>query len=104
MYYRMSKLPYMEAEMRFKVEGKGAVRPTVFNVIGHTKYDSSMKSLGGLVKEAKSHANVGSPVEHARGLNTERHIVGKNATKVSGQHFGQVPYAGAYMSPLGKRL
>lgn len=104
MYYRMSKLPYMEAEMRFKVEGKGAVRPTVFNVIGHTKYDSSMKSLGGLVKEAKSHSKVDSPVEQARGLNTERHIIGKNATKVPGEHFAQVPFVGMYMGTLGKRL
>lgn len=104
MYYRMNKLPYMEAEMRFKVEGKGAVRPTVFNVIGHTKYDSSMKSLGGLVKETKSNAKVPSPVEHNKGLNTERHIVGKNATSLPGSHFSQVPYAGMYMATLGKRL
>ena len=101
----MNSLPYMESDMRVEMRGKGAPKRTVFNVIGHTKYDSKMRSLGGLVKNPKTKAHVPPPQVSARSVpNTERHIIGMNKTAVSGEHYGQVPYAGAYMKHLGKRL
>lgn len=101
----MNKLPYMESEMRVEMKGKGAPRPTVFNVIGHTKYDSKMKSLGGLVKAPRTKVSVPKAEVSARGVpNTDRHIIGMNKTNLPGEHYSQIPFAGAFMKHLGKRL
>jgi hypothetical protein len=86
--------------------GKGAPQPTIFGVLGHTKDDSYMKSLGGLVvTKSKS-----SGMNPAKGINrvvrqTEHHLEGAgHATAVSGAHYGQVPYAGQYMKTAGARV
>lgn len=92
----------MPREMR----GEGAPRPTIPGVLGETKESGKMKSLGGLVEHAPS-APVpkGTVTKHSEHIETDRHICGQPAkTKIPGQHYGQVPYAGKYMSDKGHRL
>jgi len=99
----MSDLPYMKNNsMRSEMAGKGAPRPTIFNVIGETKYDPLTRSLGGLVKDTKSSVAVkGSALMNPSGMKTENCIIGKNASKVPGRHMAQVPYAGKFMYNVG---
>jgi hypothetical protein len=64
------------------------------------------KSLGGLVKES---TNVSAPKVAMKASkepkNTDRHILGKAAkTPIPGEHLGQIPFAGQYMSHVGKSL
>lgn len=103
----MEKTPYLKVvdEPR-KMKGKGAPRQTVFGVLGHTKDDSEMRSLGGLVADTKASAPIPKgTVTHGDRMKTERHITGPaSKTHVSGEHYGQVPYPGAYMGDLGHRL
>jgi hypothetical protein len=87
--------------------GVGAPKPTIFGVLGHTKMESSTKSLGGLVQTKTKGA---SPVDSSESIysvkrQSDHHIEGAGrATAVSGQHYGQVPYAGKYMKPLGTKV
>lgn len=86
--------------------GRGAPQPTIFGVLGHTKADSSSKTLGGLV-QTKSRASGINPAERVTSVReqSEHHLEGAGrATAVSGQHYGQVPYAGKYMKPLGSKV
>ena len=86
--------------------GKGAPQPTLFGVLGHTKYDSANKTLGGLVQESSSEKgkNPSEPVKMVA-KQTDHHLEGAgHSTAVSGQHYGQVPYAGKYMKSVGERL
>jgi hypothetical protein len=86
--------------------GKGAPTPTIFGVLGHTKDDSYMKSLGGLVM-TKTKGRSENPT---KGINrvvrqTDHHLEGAgHATAVSGAHYGQVPYAGQYMKSVGSKV
>ena len=99
----MSDLPYMKNNsMRYEMAGKGAPKPTIFNVIGETKYDPLTRSLGGLVKDTKTSVKVKDPLQRASGFQTENCIVGKNASKVPGRHMGQVPFAGKFMYNVGE--
>ena len=86
--------------------GRGAVQPTIFGVLGHTKYDSSSKTLGGLV-QTKTKGKSINPAESVKSVHhqTDHHLEGAGrATAVSGQHYGQVPYAGKYMKPVGSKV
>ncbi len=86
--------------------GRGAPQPTIFGVLGHTKMDSSSKSLGGLVIKTSSGKSI-NPSEniHKVAKQTDHHLEGAGrATAVSGEHYGQVPYAGKYMKPLGAKV
>ena len=86
--------------------GKGAPQPTIFGVLGHTKYDSTNKTLGGLVIES-SGASAKNPSESVKSVakQTDHHLEGAgHSTAVSGQHYGQVPYAGKYMKQAGDSL
>jgi hypothetical protein len=90
------------------VEGKymmrGGVRDTLFGLIGATTGQSYTKSLGGLVEHSPS-GKVPSDLKKEKVADgTERHIGGKNATKIPGSHHGQVPYPGVYMKAVGKKL
>jgi hypothetical protein len=90
------------------VEGKymmkGGVRDTLFGLIGATTGQSYVKSLGGLVEHSPS-GKVPSDLKKEKVADaTERHIGGKNATKIPGAHHGQVPYPGVYMKSVGKKL
>lgn len=101
------EIPYLSViDMPRRMSGKGAPSQTIFGILGRTMYDSESKSLGGLVRES---TDVKAPKvsEKASSLekNTERHIVGKpSKTHIPGVHQGQVPYAGAFMSSVGKGL
>ena len=93
-------------DMPRRMSGKGAPSQTVFGVLGKTMEDPYSKTLGGLVKES---TKVSAPKVAVKASkepkNTDRHIIGKpSKTHISGEHFGQVPYAGQYMAGAGKRL
>lgn len=104
--------PYLEVvNRRFEMKGEGAPKETVFGVLGHTKPDSKMKSLGGLVQNTKPSASMPKEMvmsekkAMASHLQTDRHILGAPPkTHIPGAHFGQVPYPGHFMSALGQRL
>jgi hypothetical protein len=102
-----SEIPYLAVvDNPRRMSGKGAPEPTIFGVLGRTMYESSNKTLGGLVKESTSvkAPKVAEPASK-QPKNTERHIIGKAAkTDIPGVHMGQVPYAGMYMSAVGSRL
>lgn len=99
--------PYLEVvdEPRM-MRGEGAPRSTVFGVLGRTKESGKMKSLGGLVHRAPTEKVPKGTVEHhAKLLMTERHVTGPaSKTRICGEHYGQVPYPGAFMAHLGHRL
>ena len=101
------EIPYLRVvDNPRRMGGKGAPEPTVFGVLGRTMYESSSKSLGGLVKESTNvkAPKVSEPASKV-GKNTERHIIGKaSKTHIPGVHQGQVPYAGVYMSAVGGAL
>ncbi len=103
----MSEMPYLRViDEPFRMKGAGAPRDTVFGVLGKTKEDSKMRSLGGLVAYSKPSAPLpkGNLEHHPREV-TERHIIGPpSKTHIPGAHFGQVPYPGQFMSHMGKVL
>ncbi len=89
-----------------RMGGKGAPRDTLFGVIGHTKESGMMKSLGGLVIGTTKDA---SPAKSAHKAHvhpdTEKNLTaGQHKTAIPGAHFGQIPFAGAYMKAVGARL
>ena len=113
---RASKMPvpYLEVQdPKIMMAGKGAPRSTVFGVLGRLPKNEEhvgVKSLGGLIKDSKvGHSLPGTymsekAAERSVGL-TSRHILGKAAkTHIPGVHHGQIPYAGYYMSAVGKSL
>ena len=91
------------------VEGKyamkGGVRDTLFGLIGATKGHTEVKSLGGIVDGGAPSAKKPSGLKKEKVADvTERHIGGKNATHIPGEHHGMVPFPGAFMARLGKKL
>lgn len=87
------------------MRGQGAPKSTVFGVLGMTKESPYMKSLGGLVRRAPTKAIPKGTIEKEAGMMSERGAVGMvPRTHIPGQHHGMVPYAGEYMSHLGKEL
>lgn len=107
----MEDTPYLQVVgMPREMGGAGAPKPTVFGVLGHTQYDPLSRTLGGLVSSTRTS---GGPVpKHksiysntVKGMKTERNIAGKTGkTHIPGVHHGQVPYAGKYMSDVGKMV
>jgi hypothetical protein len=103
----MHKHPYLHVVDEPRVmKGPGAPRQTVFGVLGHTKDDSEMKSLGGLVRDTRDKkVHKGEVEKVSPKLMTERHITGPaSKTKIPGAHYAQVPYPGKFMSDVGGRL
>jgi hypothetical protein len=91
------------------VEGKymmkDGVKDTLFGLIGATKGHTEIQSLGGIVDGGKPDAAKPSGLKKEKVADaTERHIGGKNATKIPGSHHGQVPYPGKYMKAVGPKL
>ena len=92
------------------VEGKyamksGANQDTLFGLIGQTKGHTKIQSLGGIVDGGKPDAKTPSGLKKEKVADgTDHHIGGKNATKIPGTHHGQVPYPGAFMARVGKKL
>lgn len=86
-----------------RTSGKGSTQPTIFGVIGRTKMDPYQSSLQNLVLNTKPSAGVPNDLKMNESIrhhgNTERSCVSNPpATHIPGMHFGQVPYAGYYMS------
>jgi hypothetical protein len=104
----MDKTPYLKSSHPVRqMSGKGAPRETIFGVIGDTKEDPLMRSLGGLVHNTKLSAPMGkgTTMKASVAHNTERHIIGHaSKTPMPGEHMGQVPYPGMYQSAVGARL
>ena len=97
------KPKYVEPGVPVKqMAGKGAPKQSIFGVIGKTKTDTYTKSLGGLVTDTKVN-HYKDPAFNPKGMNTEYGILGPNATKISGHHFGMVPYEGRFMARLGPK-
>jgi hypothetical protein len=87
-----------------KYHMKGGVTDTLFGLIGSTTGQSHQKTLGGLVSVPAT-GKVPSDLKSGKvAVATEKHIGGKNASAVSGSHYGQVPYAGRYMKKKGAKL
>lgn len=103
----LNKTPYLNVvDMPRMMGGVGAPRSTVFGAIGRTKMDPYTKSLGGLV-ETTTPGKTPKVSMSASSVdtNTERHIIGaRSKTPMPGQHYGQIPYPGAYQSHLGNRV
>ena len=91
------------------VEGKFAMKngihDTLFGLIGETKGHTEIRALGGIVDGGKPDAAKPSGLKKEKVADkTEHHIGGKNATKIPGSHHGMVPYPGAFMARVGKKL
>ena len=86
--------------------GKGAPVPHLPGVMGATKQDSYQRSLGGLIVDTKHLGPTPPHFSDKMGFATEQGAVSTfaPATKMSGQHFGQIPYPGAYAGHLGERI
>ena len=100
--------PYMQVvESSRRMAGKGAPRDTTFGVLGHTAESPLTRSLGGLVPDTKTPGARPKDKVHKimKHLDlSDHHITAHNATFIPGAHSGQVPYAGAYMKLVGKKL
>lgn len=103
----LNKNPYMQVvDMPRMMGGVGAPRSTVFGAIGRTKIEPYTKTLGGLVETTTpGKAPKVAVAASSEPKNTERHIIGHaSKTPMPGDHYGQVPYPGAYQSHLGARV
>ena len=106
----MERTPYLKVVgMPREMGGVGAPKPIVFGVLGHTKDTGMMKSLGGLVETSTGDRSVkaGETVskKQAKGMGSDHRLENAGtASHLPGQHYGQVPYAGAYMYKLGEKL
>ena len=87
-----------------KYSMKGGPKDTLFGLIGTTT-GSNVKSLGGLVADGKPSAPKPSAMNKGKVADmTERHIGGKNATKIPGAHHGMIPFAGRFMATVGNKV
>jgi hypothetical protein len=83
---------------------KGGVTDTLFGLIGSTTGQSHQKTLGGLVSVPAT-GKVPSDLKSGKvAVATEKHIGGKNATKATGSHYGQILYAGKFMTKKGAKV
>jgi len=84
-----------------KFAAKTGAKPTLFGLIGQTRNYMLESPLSGLVHTTASGPKPTGLKKEAVADMTERHIGGKNATKVPGVHFGQVPFPGQFMTKVG---
>jgi hypothetical protein len=86
--------------------GLGAPKYTMSGLIGQTKESSYTRTLGGLVTSTTPGPKPKvSMTAAAVPKNTEFHIIGPaSKTPTPGEHYGQVPYPGAFRSVLGSRM
>ena len=84
--------------------GKGAPVPTLPGVIGASRVSSYQRSLGGLIVDSKDLGPVPSDLSSPYHTEKGAVCVTAPATKMSGQHYGQIPYPGAYAGHLGERI
>ena len=95
--------PYINRipEPYYQMSGSGAVRPTVFGVIGATKPNDTYRVVGGLVPNTKSVGKLPPKPSREFMESSERHIFSSTKTKIPGQHYSQIPYPGVFQSKLG---
>lgn len=93
-----------------QMSGKGAVESTMPGVMGAMKEDSYHRSVGGLLMETAD-GPIGPGTYHSAQKtlniygNTEKRILGPaSATPMPGEHYGQIPYPGAFASHLGQSV
>jgi len=104
--------PYLKKTRASKItmSGKGAVESTMPGVMGSMKQDSYHRSVGGLLNDTPDGPiGPGTKTSTMAALNiygnTVRRILGPaSATPMPGEHYGQVPYPGAFASMLGVRV
>jgi hypothetical protein len=87
--------------------GKGAPKSTTFGVIHQMKNDPYTRSLGGLVQDTKdlSPEKAGTMMKASPRMFTERDILGNvGKTQVAKVSYGQVPYAGRFMTEAGHKM
>ena len=83
---------------------KRGAENTLFGLIGATKNYTLVRSLGGIVEHSPDGSKPSGLKKEKVADATERHIGGKNATKIPGAHFGQVPYPGYFMKAKGAQV
>jgi hypothetical protein len=100
-----AKIPYMAVVDEPRLMSGGPM-PTVFGVLGATKMDAPTRTLGGLVHNARADAPAPPVMKESKmHVNTSRSVLGPAAkTPMPGVHYGQVPYAGKFMSEVGHKL
>ena len=82
---------------RVMMQGKGAPNHTLFGVIGSTiNESSSMRSLGGIIKDTKGGKPGKGTVMKAPDA--------RSKTCIPGAHYAQVPYPGMFFTNVGKSL
>lgn len=100
----IDRMAYMNV-VEGKYMMKDGIKDTLFGLIGQTKGHTQIQSLGGIVDGGKPDAKIPSDLKKEKVADkSERHIGGKNATKIPGTHFGQVPYPGHFMKAKGAKL
>lgn len=102
----MNKDPYLKVVDRPRAVKMPGPQPTVFGVLGHTRESGMTRMLNGLVIDTTP-AKHKEDVEHVtkKVKNSERSILGMpSKTHIPGAHMGQVPYAGQFMSHMGKEV
>lgn len=87
-----------------KFAAKTGAKPTLFGLIGQTRNYMLESPLSGLVHHTASGPKPTGLQNEAVADKTERHLGGKNATKIDGSHFGQVPYPGQFMAKKGSEV
>lgn len=99
--------PYLKVlSMPRRMGGRGAPQDTIFGVIGMTKFDPLTRSLGGLVENSTkgSFPKVSESISSVK-KQSDHHLEGAGrATHISGEHYGQVPYAGKYYAKTGSKV
>jgi hypothetical protein len=84
-----------------KFAAKSGAKHTLFGLIGQTRNYLLESSLSGLVTHTPSGPKPSGIEKEKVADMTERHIGGKNATKIPGSHHGMIPYAGQFMAKQG---
>ena len=84
-----------------KFAAKTGAKHTLFGLIGNTRNYLLENSLSGLVHHTASGPKPSGLQREKVADMTERHLGGKNATKIPGSHHGQVPYPGQFMAKKG---
>lgn len=83
---------------------KSGVKDTLFGLIGATKNNTLVRSLGGIVTQTPDGKKPSGVKKERVADATERHIGGANKTHIPGAHYSQIPYPGYFMSALGKKV
>ena len=99
--------PYLhQTAMPREMAGVGAPTPTIYGVLGETKYDPYTRTLGGLVKHTMDgKLNPGVAMSARRAPQTDHHIIGPaGKTRMPSAHYGQVPYVGKFIDKVGPGL